>query len=165
MPTRGTKKVNFSEWRAPTFIQPKKNRTVIFLSDFRKLNHIFRRKPFPIPKIQDMLLNLEGFTYASYLNLNMGYYNIELSPGAKHICTIVLLWVKYEYQKLPMEVCNSPNILQENISKLFEGFDMLRAHIDDVLVSTTNNFKDNIKALYRVLQRLVEAGLKVNAEN
>ena len=58
-----SKNVNRSEWGAPTLIQPKENRTVIFLSNFRKLNKKPRRKPFSIPKIQDKLLNLEGFTY------------------------------------------------------------------------------------------------------
>ena len=75
--------MNWSEWEATTFIQPKKNGAVKFLSDFRKVNKIVRRKTFLIPEIQDMLLDLEGFTYASYLDLNMGYYHIELSLGAK----------------------------------------------------------------------------------
>ena len=73
-----SKKENCSYWGAPTFIQPKKNGTVRFLSNFRKLNQRIRRKPLPIPKVQDMLLNLEGFTYALSLDLNMGYYHIEL---------------------------------------------------------------------------------------
>ena len=62
-----------------------------------------------------------------------------------------------------MGFCNSPNIFQENIFELFEGFDMVRAYIDDVLVIIENNFDDHLKALYKVLQRLAEAGLKVNA--
>ena len=60
-----------SEWGAPSFIIPKKNGTVRFISDFRKLNALLKRKPFPIPKIQDMLLKLQGFQYASLLDLNM----------------------------------------------------------------------------------------------
>ena len=83
-----------------------------------------------------MLLNIEGFTYASSLDLNMGYYHIELSPGDKQLCTIVLPWGKYEYQNLPMGVCNGPNIFQEKISELFDGFDMVCAYIDDVLNTT-----------------------------
>ena len=137
---------------------------VRFLSNFRKLNQRISRKPFPTPKIQDMLLNLQGFMYASSLYLNMGYYHIELSPGAKHIFTILLSWGKYEYQKLPMGVCNSPNISQKKTSKIFDGFDMVCAYIDDVLVITKNNFKDHLKSLDRFLQRLAESGLKVNPE-
>ena len=44
------------EWEAPTFIIPKKNATAHFISHFRELNKSMKRKPFPIPKIQDLLL-------------------------------------------------------------------------------------------------------------
>ena len=110
------KQVNQSEWAAPTFIIPKKDGSVRFISDFRELNKRIKRKPFPIPKIQDMLLKLEGFQYATSLDLNMGYYHIELSPDSKKLCTIVLPWGKYEYQRLPMGLCNSPDIFQEKMS-------------------------------------------------
>ncbi len=64
---------SLSEWAAPSFIQPKKNNTVRFLLDFRELNKRLVRKPFPIPKISTVLHELEGFTYATALDLNMGY--------------------------------------------------------------------------------------------
>jgi hypothetical protein len=44
-----------SEWAVPTFIIPKKNGTVKFISDFRKLNEILKRMPYPIPKNAQML--------------------------------------------------------------------------------------------------------------
>ena len=64
------------EWAAQTFIIPKKNGTVRFVSDFRKLNRWLKRSPYPIPVIKDILLQLEGFTFASSLDLNMGYYTL-----------------------------------------------------------------------------------------
>ena len=103
------KKVNHSEWAAPTFIIPKKDGSVRFISDFRELNKRIKRKPYPIPKIQDLLLKLEGFKFATSLDLNMGYYHIELSPASKRLCTIVLPFGKFEYQRLPMGLCNSPD--------------------------------------------------------
>ena len=36
------KKVNHSEWAAPTFLIPKKDQTVQFISNFRDLNKIFK---------------------------------------------------------------------------------------------------------------------------
>ena len=48
--------------------------------DFRELNKRIKRKPFLIPKIQDLLLKLEGFKYRTSLDLNIGYYHIELDP-------------------------------------------------------------------------------------
>ena len=77
------KKVNRSEWAAPTFIVPKKDGTIRFISDFRELNKRIKRKPYPLPKIQDLLIRLEGFQYATSLDLNMGYYHIELNPNSK----------------------------------------------------------------------------------
>jgi hypothetical protein len=91
-------KKNDSEWAAPTFIIPKKNGTVRFVSDFRQLNKRLKRKPFPIPKISELMLKLEGFSFAMSLDLNMGYYTIRLTPHASQLCTIILPWGKYQYK-------------------------------------------------------------------
>ena len=82
----------------------KKNNTVRFLTDFRELNKRLVRKPFPIPKISTVLHELEGFTYATALDLNMGYYTIRLDPDASRYCTIIFPWGKYSYKRLPMGV-------------------------------------------------------------
>jgi hypothetical protein len=47
-----------------TFIIPKKEGTVCFVTDFWQLNKALKRKPFPIPNIQDILQKIGGFTYA-----------------------------------------------------------------------------------------------------
>jgi hypothetical protein len=39
-----------SEWASPSFIIPKKDKTIHFLSDFWEVNRRIVRKPFPIPK-------------------------------------------------------------------------------------------------------------------
>ena len=53
---------NYSEWVAPSFAQPKpKSKPVHFLSDFRYLYKQLKRKPYAMPKINEMLLKLEGF--------------------------------------------------------------------------------------------------------
>ena len=83
---------------SPTFIIPKKDCTVRFISDFRELNKCIKRKPYPIPHIQNMLMNMEGFQYATSLDLNMGYYYLELSAKSKELCIIILPFGKYEYQ-------------------------------------------------------------------
>lgn len=157
------KKVNHSEWGAPTFIIPKKDGTVRFISDFRELNKRILRQPYPIPSIQDLLLKLEGFQYATSLDLNMGYYHIELTPNSKKLCTIVLPWGKYEYQRLPMGLCNSPDIFQEKMSNLMQGLESVRTYLDDVLNLTNGSFDDHLEKLAQVFARLKEAGLKVNA--
>ena len=66
-------KFNRSQWGAPIFLIPKKDSTVPFIYDFRELNKRILRQTYPIPKIQDLLLRLEGFRYGTTLDLNMGY--------------------------------------------------------------------------------------------
>jgi hypothetical protein len=51
---------------------------------------------------------MEGFTFASALNLNMGYYYIylEADAGAQKVFTIVFPWYigKYKYKRIPMGI-------------------------------------------------------------
>ncbi len=61
-----------SKWASPFFIIPKKDYTVRTILVFRELNKQIVRKPYPIPQISTTLLELEGFTYATILDLNMG---------------------------------------------------------------------------------------------
>ena len=48
-----------------------------------------------MPKINEMLLKLEGFQYTTSLDLNIGYYHIQLSENSSNLCVIILPWGKY----------------------------------------------------------------------
>ncbi len=62
-----------------TFIHnPKQDHTECSISDFRERNSQIVRKPYPIPKIKTTLQGLEGFTYATALDLIMCYHTISL---------------------------------------------------------------------------------------
>ena len=158
------RKSSDSSWAAPTFIIPKKNGTVRFISDFRYLNKCLIRKPYPIPKITDILQKLEGVKYATSLDLNMGYYTVRLSTDASKMCTIITPWGKYQYLRLPMGVNCSPDIFQEKMSELMEELDYVRTYLDDLLVIGNTTFDDHLDQLRTVLRQLSRAGLKVNAE-
>ena len=86
-----------SEWALPTFIIPKKNQTVRFLTNFREVNKRVIRKPYPIPKISSVLQELKGFGYTTSLDLNMGYYTLRLDGDSQKICTLILPWEKFSY--------------------------------------------------------------------
>jgi hypothetical protein len=65
-----------------------------------------------------ILQELEGFTYATALDLNMGYYTIRLNPMAFKMCTIIFPWGKYSYKWLPMGFGGSADIFQAHIMDL-----------------------------------------------
>jgi hypothetical protein len=83
-----------SRWALLTLIIPKKDSTVHTISDLRELNKRIVRKPYPVSKISTILQELEGFTYATTLDLNMGYYTIRLDPMASETCIIIFIWGK-----------------------------------------------------------------------
>ncbi len=115
------------EWASSLFIMPKKNRTVWFLSNFWEVNKRLERKPCPIPKISMVLQELEGFTFATALDLNMGCYTVRLDPDASIICTVIFPWGKYSYKRLPIGIASSPDTFQSKMSELMEDQEYVRA--------------------------------------
>ena len=89
-----------------------------------------------MPKIIEMLLELEGFKYDTSLDLNIEYYHIRLTEDASNLCTIIILFGKYRYKCLPMGVSNSPETFQQKMKDLFQGFEFIRTYIDELLILT-----------------------------
>lgn len=157
-------KVQQSEWGSPTFIIPKKDNKVRFISDFRRLNQKIKRKPYPLPRIGDTLQQLEGFKYATSLDMNMGYYHIRLSDTAADMCTIITEFGKYRYKRLPMGVSCSPDIFQAKIYALLGDIEGTKAYIDDILVVKNGKFEEHLLQLEEVFRRCQKTNLKLNAE-
>jgi hypothetical protein len=153
-----------SKWALPSFIILKKDHTVHTISDFKELNKQIVRKPYPISKISTTLQELlEGFTYATTLDLNMGYYTIRLEPTATEMCTIIFPWGKYSYQRLPMGFAGSADIFQAEMGNLRATLEYVKAYIGDLLVITKGSLDDHPDKLKQVFIQLRDAGLKINA--
>ena len=79
------------------------------------------QKPHPMPKINKMLLKLEDFHYATSLDLNMGYYHIQLRENTSNVCKIIFPRGKYHYKPLPMGVNNPQESFQQITKDSFHG--------------------------------------------
>jgi hypothetical protein len=77
----------------------------------------------------------------------MGYNHTKLSPFSKYLCTIVMPFGKYKYQRLPMGLCNSPDIFQEHMYEIFSDLEDVHGYIDDVLVMSCSTFKEHLQRL------------------
>jgi hypothetical protein len=78
------------------------------------------------------------------------------------MCTIILPWGKYLYQRLPMGFVGSADIFQAEMGNLMATLEYIRAYIDDLLVITKGSFDDHLDKLKQVFIRLRDAGLKIN---
>ncbi|CAJ1944719.1 unnamed protein product [Cylindrotheca closterium] len=123
---------------------------------------MLQKRVYPLPKISDLLTDISGFTYASAIDLNMGCWNVRITPETSKLCTIILPWGKYIYQKLPMGAMSSAYIFQEAMNRLMEGLSHILTYLDDILCVTKGDFEDHLQRLELCLQRLHKAGLKVN---
>ncbi len=145
-----------------TVINPKKDSTV-HVSDFRELNKRVVRKPCPIPKISTILQELEGFTYATALDLNMGYYIISLDPMVSKMCTIICPWGKYSYERLPMGFGISADIFQAQIMDLMASLEYVQAYMENLIIIMREILDEHLQKMETVLTRLRDARLKANA--
>jgi hypothetical protein len=114
------------------------------ISDFTELNKHIVRKPNPTPKISTILQELEGYTYATALDLNMGYYTIRLDPTASEMCTIIFPWGKYSYKRLPMGFGGSADIFQAQIMDLMASLKFVRAYMDNLLFITSGILDEHL---------------------
>jgi hypothetical protein len=76
---------------------------------------------------------MEGFTFASALDLNMGtiYYHIKPDADAQKLCTIVFPWHKgkYKYKRLPMGIKIVPDVFQNVMLKLVQDMEYVKTNM------------------------------------
>jgi hypothetical protein len=151
---------NESEWGSPCFFLPKKDSGLRFICDLREINKRLVRKPYPLPKVQDLLRKIGKFKYATTLDLVMGFYNITMDEEAQRICTLILPWGKYRLTRLAMGLVIAPDVFQARIHDIFHDLEKVFSYIDDLALIDGGSFDDHYKLVDEVLTRLGKAGLK-----
>jgi Reverse transcriptase (RNA-dependent DNA polymerase) len=110
-----------------------------------------------------MIRSMEGFTFATDLDLNMGYYHIKLAADAQSYVQLYFLGESKKTIAYPWASKLSQMFFQNVISKLTQDMEYVKTYLDDLLLLTNNTFADHLTKLKTVLPRLSTAGMRVNA--
>ena len=148
-----------SDWALPTFIIPKKDGRVRWVSNFRALNKVLKRKIYPIPRIHELLCKRKG--YKTKLDISMQYYTFDLDEESKDYCVIATPFGLYRYLKMPMGISPASDISQHAMELTLKGVKEADAYFDDVKC-WRESWSQHLVTLERTLSRLEEAGFSIN---
>ncbi len=148
-------------WVSPIVIVPKKSGEVRICVDMREANAAIQREKHPIPTIEEVILDLNGATVFSTLDLKAGYHQFELHPESRYITTFSTHSGLYQYKRLMFGVNAASEIFQNAVSQTLAGLPGCRNLSDDIIIygKTQTEHDQNLKA---VLQRLRECNMRLN---
>ena len=69
-----------SEYAAPFVLVPKKDGSIRFCVDYRKLNNISESDAYPIPRMDEILESVGSAKFISILDLRRGYWQGKMHP-------------------------------------------------------------------------------------
>ncbi len=80
---------------------PKKDNTIRFCVDYRKLNSVTKTEQWPLPRVQDILDRMTVSTWFSAIDLMSGYWQIKLDEKSKQYSAFSTPFGHYQWLVMP----------------------------------------------------------------
>ena len=110
-----------SSWSAPIIVVPKGDGGKQLVFNYCTLNKITRKFTWPMPKVEDIFLKLNGAKYFSTLDLQAVYHHIPLDTSSIPQTAFNSPFSKYEYVKGTLWTCTGSNSFSGINDRHLEG--------------------------------------------
>jgi hypothetical protein len=151
-----------SPWSSPVVLVPKKDGSIRFCVDYRRLNDVTIKDKYALPRIDDALASLSGNKYFTSLDLSQGYLQIPMDAKDKEKTAFITDSGLYQFNVMSFGLTNAPATFQRYMDAVFSGlkWNCLLVYIDDILIFSPT-FEAHIKDVETVFNRLAEANLQL----
>ena len=152
-----------SPWCNAIVLVRKKDGTLRFCIDFRRLNARTKKDSFPLPRMQETMESMVGARFFSSMDLKSGFWQVRMSEKSRQYTafTVGSLGV-YEFLRMPYGLCNAPATFQRLMQNCLGELNLTYAlvYLDDVIVYSKME-EDHLRRLQAVFERFHEHGLKL----
>ena len=153
-----------SEYAAPHFYVDKPDSATTgeyrAVTDYRLLNDQTVKNRYPLPRADQLFDKLARAKYFSKIDLRTGFYQILIAEKDRHKTAFVTSQGLFEYNVLPMGLCNSPGVFQSLMNDTFREYldQFVLVFLDDIIIYS-DTLEDHERHLRLALQRLREQRL------
>ena len=151
-----------SSFGAPILFARKKDGTLRMCVDYRALNAISIKNRYPLPRIDELLDQLQGSTIFTALDLWSGYHQVRINPKDTHKSAFRTRYGHFEFTVLPFGLTNAPatfmGLMNDVLRPYLDKFVVV--YLDDILVYS-KSAEEHLDHLNQVLTTLAAHKLKV----
>ncbi|XP_071677018.1 uncharacterized protein [Lolium perenne] len=131
--SKGLIRPSASPWGSPVIFVDRRDGTIRLCVDYRKLNDVTIKNKYPLPKIDDLLNQMNGAKVFSKIDLRTGYHQLKVRESDIPKTAFTTRYGLYEYTVMSFGLTNAPAYFMNLMNKVFMEY--LDRKLDSLVTS------------------------------